>query len=327
MLLGLIIASSRFWLLGPKAEAKNGVFGGPEEIISPEAATQYSDAAVSGAPNIDGGEGPTNFPSGEPDLLDASFKGSSGPSDSVNQNGVFAYTIEKGNTISGIAASFGVSVETILAANKGLRASSLMAGQEIKILPVSGIIYRAKDGETIQSIASTFNLSVDDLMRFNRGIDPNGITVGTALVIPGARPNDISLKTSGSDLPRLDGYFIGPADGFNWGQLHAYNAVDIANSCGTPVVSAAEGLVVYDPNYGDGSTGWNGGYGHFILIEHPNGTKTRYAHLDAVSVSVGDYVDQGKQIGTMGATGNVHGPTGCHLHFEVYGAQNPFAKD
>ena len=60
------------------------------------------------------------------------------------------------------------------------------------------------------------------------------------------------------------------------------------------------------------------------MIEHPNGTKTRYAHTDENFVRVGDYIAQGKEIATIGSTGNTHGPTGCHLHFEIYGAKNPF---
>jgi murein DD-endopeptidase MepM/ murein hydrolase activator NlpD len=116
-----------------------------------------------------------------------------------------------------------------------------------------------------------------------------------------------------------------PAYGYDWGILHHYNAVDIAASCGTPVVAAAEGLVVPDDSFGDGVDGWNGGYGSFVLIEHPfgDGVRTRYAHLGKALVSIGDYVKQGQEIGIMGDTGEA---TGCHVHFEVYGAQNPFAK-
>jgi len=73
-------------------------------------------------------------------------------------------------------------------------------------------------------------------------------------------------------------------------------------------------------------SGWNGGYGIYVLLEHPNSTRTRYAHLQKVSVSVGDYVSQGDIIGYIGNTGNTHGVTGCHVHFEVIGAKNPFAK-
>lgn len=123
-----------------------------------------------------------------------------------------------------------------------------------------------------------------------------------------------------------DGYFVSPAQGFNFGKIHNNNAVDIANSCGTIVVASADGLVIPDKNYPDGKNGWNGGYGGFVLLDHPSGVKTRYAHLEKVLVDAGDFVRQGQKLGLMGSTGNVHGVTGCHLHFEVLGAKNPFAR-
>ena len=66
---------------------------------------------------------------------------------------------------------------------------------------------------------------------------------------------------------------------------------------------------------------WFGGYGNYIIIEHPNGTQTLYAHLSAVYVSVGARVSQAQPIGEVGSTGKSTGP---HLHFEVRGAKNPF---
>lgn len=236
------------------------------------------------------------------------------------------YIIAKGDTLSAIALRAGISAQTILAANPGLAGRTLHVGETINVLPVSGIVYKTKEGDTPEMIAASYHLTVVQLREFNRGVNWNGLTPGTALIIPGAKPDDTQIFPDAGSLPVLTGYFRFPAEGFNWGILHNYNAVDIANACGTKVFSAAEGLVVPDDSLGDGSTGWNGGYGHFVLIEHPNGTKTRYAHLDQVLVRIGDYIKQGQAVGTMGNTGNVHGPTGCHLHFEVYGARNPFVK-
>ncbi len=113
-------------------------------------------------------------------------------------------------------------------------------------------------------------------------------------------------------------YFILPTQGFNWGKLHPHNAVDIANSCGAPVVASAQGLV------SDLSLdSWSEGYGHYVILAHPNGMKTRDAHLEQIFVSFGQYVKQGELIGTVGRTGDA---TGCHVHFEVEGSANPFAR-
>ncbi|MBF2078277.1 MAG: peptidoglycan DD-metalloendopeptidase family protein [Synechococcales cyanobacterium T60_A2020_003] len=104
--------------------------------------------------------------------------------------------------------------------------------------------------------------------------------------------------------------------GWRWGRMH--NGIDIAAPIGTPVYAAAPGVVEY--------AGWNsGGYGNMIEVRHPDGSMTRYAHLDSIGVKAGQEVDQGEQIGEMGSTGYSTGP---HLHFEVHLAQgtvNPIA--
>ncbi|MGC8776127.1 MAG: M23 family metallopeptidase [Minisyncoccia bacterium] len=112
--------------------------------------------------------------------------------------------------------------------------------------------------------------------------------------------------------------FILPVQGLNWQKLHPKNAVDIAASCGKDIVAAADGLVIDVLN-----SGWNSGYGKYIKIEHLPNIKTAYAHLSSLNVKLGDYVKQGQKIGEVGQSGEA---TGCHLHFEVLGAKNPFAK-
>lgn len=135
---------------------------------------------------------------------------------------------------------------------------------------------------------------------------------------PGFKGQSSGGNVSSTEGPYIPGYFSMPAKGFDWGILHPHNAVDIANACGTNIVASADGII------NEESVGqWNGGYGDYILISHPNGTKTRYAHLEKVLVSVGQQVKQGELIGKMGETGNA---TGCHVHFEIIGAANPFAK-
>jgi murein DD-endopeptidase MepM/ murein hydrolase activator NlpD len=94
--------------------------------------------------------------------------------------------------------------------------------------------------------------------------------------------------------------------GFHYG-------IDMAACKGTPVVSAADGIVI--------EAHFHSGYGNTILISHSNKYKTRYAHLDKMHVSVGQKVEQGQLIGKVGATGAVRkrkGRDASHLHFEVY---------
>ncbi|RAV11002.1 M23 family peptidase [Mycolicibacterium sp. GF69] len=92
--------------------------------------------------------------------------------------------------------------------------------------------------------------------------------------------------------------------GYRWGVLHG--GIDIANSIGTPVLAASDGVVI--------SAGPYAGYGNMVKVRHSDGTVTLYGHLSAWSVSVGQRVWAGDQIAKMGNTGNSTGP---HLHFEV----------
>jgi len=89
-----------------------------------------------------------------------------------------------------------------------------------------------------------------------------------------------------------------------------------SSSCGLPVLASADGIVIASR-----SSGWNGGYGQYVVVSHGNGTQSLYAHLNAIFTTVGQHVSQGVQIGTIGSTGN---STGCHVHFEIRGARNPF---
>lgn len=246
---------------------------------------------------------------------------SAGPA--AGRAGLISYTVHTGDNLSKIASYFGVSVDTIVSANPGVRANLLRIGDTLKILPVSGVVYEAKPGDTLASISDLFGIPQTKIAQFNASVKFASLDPGTSIVIPGGK--SVHLLSDGSSLPNFSSQFIMPAGGYNWGILHHYNAVDIANSCGTPVVASAEGLVVPDENTSDVIDGWNGGYGNFVLIEHPfgDGVRTRYAHLSKILVQVGDYVKQGQEIGVMGQTGEA---TGCHLHFEVYGAKNPFAK-
>lgn len=235
------------------------------------------------------------------------------------REGLMIYKIQKGDNLSRIAANFGISVDTIFWANPGLK-NNISIGQELVILPVNGVLHQVQSGETLESIARQYSADPQKIADFNRSITSK-ITVGSTIVIPGAKPTESFSLISSLKLPDIPGYFAIPTTGWNWGRLHNYNAVDIANACGTPIYASAEGLVV---EASDGS--WNEGYGKYLVIEHPNGTKTKYAHNDKNIVSIGDYVLKGDQIALMGNTGNTHGPTGCHLHFEIKGAKNPFAK-
>ncbi len=239
---------------------------------------------------------------------------------------ITTYTVRNGDTLSEIADMFDVSVNTIMWANDLKRGDIVRPGDVLIILPVSGIQYTVKKGDTIEGLVKRFKSDSGDIIVFN-GLNPEKpLEIGSTIIIPDAEfgipalPNNNSSSGAtrrSSQGPDLGGYFLRPIDGGRKSQgIHGYNGVDLASSCGESVYASASGDVLIAK-----STGWNGGFGEYIVIAHPNGTKTLYAHLSSILVGPGWHVTRGMKIGTIGSTGR---STGCHVHFEVRGAKNPF---
>jgi murein DD-endopeptidase MepM/ murein hydrolase activator NlpD len=116
------------------------------------------------------------------------------------------------------------------------------------------------------------------------------------IAIPSARPVQIVSVASGFGV-RSDPFRGGRA-------MHA--GVDMPGPIGTPIYATADGLV--------GRTGWVGGYGNLVELEHGKGIQTRYGHLSSILVAPGTRVKRGQLVGLMGSTGR---STGSHLHYEV----------
>ncbi|MGI0486364.1 S8 family serine peptidase [Pantanalinema rosaneae CENA516] len=137
---------------------------------------------------------------------------------------------------------------------------------------------------------------------------------GTPII---SRPIDTEPKISAWQHP-LPGYPVTSEYGPRWGTFH--HGIDIGTSGTTPPVkSAASGKVIYagwDPTPGviRGASGPSGGYGNLVIIEHPNGVRTYYAHLSSITVATGQTVTSSTVIGNVGSTGY---STGHHLHFEM----------
>jgi len=234
---------------------------------------------------------------------------------------VSIYVVDSGDTLSEIAEMHGVSINTIIWAND-LRNTSIKEGQELLILPISGVRHIVKSGDTLQSIAKSYKAELDDILSYNDLSTDSKIKIGDAIIIPNgiisASANiKSSLTQTSSSLPTYSGYYLRPITGGRKSQgIHGYNGVDLAAPTGTPIRASADGTVIIAK-----SSGYNGGYGLYVVIKHSNGTQTLYAHMSKIKVSVGQYVDQGEIIGAVGNTGRSTGP---HLHFEVRGARNPF---
>ena len=120
----------------------------------------------------------------------------------------------------------------------------------------------------------------------------------------GVKSHFLRTPLDGARLTSRFGYRTHPILGYT--RLH--RGIDFGAARGTPVMAAADGLVV--------KAFYNGGYGHYVLIRHAGSYATAYAHLSryAKKIRAGARVKQGQIIGYVGATGRVTGP---HLHFEL----------
>ena len=248
--------------------------------------------------------------------------------------------VKAGDSLSTIAAAYGVSVNTIIWANNLKSAKDVHEGDSLLILPVSGIQHTIVKGDTLASLAKKFNGDAEEIAQFNGLDDSAPLLAGSTIIIPGgelsvAAPaksvKTSSTKTSAASpaAPRglasgggedLAGFWIDPLPGAILTQgIHDANAVDLGAKTGTPILAAADGTVIFVSSNGS----YNHGWGNDVIIDHGNGTQTLYAHMSKVAATVGDSVSQGEVIGYVGTTGEATGP---HLHWEVRGAKNPLGS-
>lgn len=234
---------------------------------------------------------------------------------------VITYTVQKGDTLSTIANKFGISTETIKWTND-LTSDSITVGDELKILPVTGIQHKVVPGDTVFSIAKRYDTDPQKIVDFpfNDFANPEtfSLIAGQTLIVPdGVKPSEQPTA------PKRQVYIVsGPVAisnaGFTWpvqGSISQFvswyhMALDITADFGTPIVAAQDGKISAV------SLGtWDGGYGNNVWIDNGAGSASHYAHMSRVFVSVGQTVIGGKTIiGEIGTTGRTTGP---HVHFEI----------
>lgn len=228
-------------------------------------------------------------------------------------------SVKEGDTISSIAEEYGISVNTILWANDLSASSIINPGDKLLILPVSGVLHIVEEGDTISGLASIYDIEKEKIIDVNNLESQDDIFVGDMLILPGAEKQATPISPN-NYTPIPESYFVTPVEGKITRGLHGVtgNAIDIANSCGSPVRAASGGVV---QRAGPISVG-----GNRITIRHSNGVVSYYGHLSSVLVVPGQRVVSGEIIGRVGNTGYTLGPTGCHLHFALRGAKNFLSK-
>ena len=235
---------------------------------------------------------------------------------------IAVHTVQSGDTILGIAAKYGIQPETILWANPQIEENPdrISIGDQVKVLPVNGVLHTVRQGDTLSSIAAKYKVEVNVITGYtgNALTDESAeLTVGSELVVPGGEKPVIAQQvvTYNYSAPvpasavKGSGAFAWPTSGnVSQGYWGGHAAIDISSWTGAPVAAADGGFVSFV------GRGWNSGYGNHIIIDHGNGYTTLYAHLNSIYVSPGENVTRGQQIGAAGNTGNSTGP---HLHFEI----------
>jgi len=187
------------------------------------------------------------------------------------------HDVSEGETLSGIADSYGVSVENIVAANN-LKGSTIHPGQSIFIPHSSG-----RPGRR----ASKSKTSSD---------------AGTSVVAPSSAGFIWPLAGGKDRVVSGFGQRTDPISGS--GEFH--KGIDIDGWTGERIYAADGGVIVY--------AGSKGGYGNMVMIDHGSDLVTVYAHLSSIIVRAGQRISRGNTLGYVGSSGY---STGSHLHFEV----------
>lgn len=261
------------------------------------------------------------------------------------------YKVESGDTLDTISKKFGVSKNSLVSSNDSLPLKGkLKVGQVIVILPVEGLVYEVKKGDTIEALARKYGTTAKDVLKYNNMESASDLQIGDTIVLPGAKkpiaksaeikapsakspatkPADISapstqdekeeISAPSSDAPATSSGYIWPLPlgaGRISQRLHDDNAVDIAAPKGTPIYAIKDGTVLIADD-----SGWNGGYGLYVVINFDDGGQALYGHMSKVATTAGTVVKQGDLIGYVGTTGL---STGNHVHLSLRGGlKNPY---
>lgn len=238
------------------------------------------------------------------------------------------HTVRAGETLSEIAIKYDTSVDRIVAANDLVNPARLSIGQVLNIPApgatarpsdaVTATVHRVQAGETLAEIAIRYGVAQHTLAVANDLSTSAELVPGQELSIPDAQLgiNSVAFASVGEGLCEDvelqgtgTGYFARPVREYalTQGFYSTHTAVDLAYDLGSPIFAADGGTVVY--------SGWNPtGYGNLVILDHGNGWRTYYAHLNAIFYGCGEWVGRGDILGELGNTGNSTGP---HLHFEM----------
>lgn len=238
-----------------------------------------------------------------------------------DDGGRVTYAVQPGDSLWQIADKYDTDLATLLSLNPHLDTTVIQPGEELQVIPhFRGLVHTVSPGETLSEISMLYGLSIQAMMEANQLSSSEHLQVDQVLLLPGAQLHMERSMVASSRGGTARRSASEPALGWVWpitGGLHSsefgearwgtvHTGIDVAVPTGTPAVAVASGTVTF--------SGWDGGYGYTVIIDHGSGLQTRYAHASKVLVAQGQEVAQGENVILVGATGNSTGP---HLHFEV----------
>lgn len=254
--------------------------------------------------------------------------------------GEVTYTVQAGDSYYYIAELYGMSVDDLLDMNPGYDPKLLRVGDVLTIsnaVPYLTIV-NVERQNYVQDIPYEVEYQDDNTMyqgdykvlsagTFGKADVTanvtyiNGEETARQIVASVTLSDPVTETQARGTIPRPTWF---PTGSFRWpcnGTITSYfgrrntgikgastyhEAIDIANSYGTPIYASDGGTVTY--------SGWRGGYGYLVIIDHGNGYQTYYGHNSSLVVSVGEHVYKGQQIARMGSTGV---SSGNHCHFGI----------
>lgn len=220
------------------------------------------------------------------------------------------YYVQPGDNLWNISRKYQVDLQMLMSINKLDENSILNVGQKLEVPCGRAQVHIIRPGETLWDIARNYKVDLIELQRLNSNMQASNLKIGAQINLPRDTSRIAlgeSLKPSRSIVSR----FIWPIRGnitseYGWRSSGFHHGLDIAGDFGDPVQAAAGGVVSF--------TGYMPLYGNTVIIDHPNGKQTLYAHLNHIDISQGDRVVRGTVIAAVGSTGRSTGP---HLHFEI----------
>lgn len=221
------------------------------------------------------------------------------------------YQVQKGDTLWDISRSFKVDVQTVAAMNNLNSKSVLDIGQTLQLPATSSRMHVICRGETMWDIAARYDVSLASLQRANPDDNPKNLKIGDKLLIPEESYQRAVTAAGPSRGWSVSGVFNWPVfgvitSGYGWRKSGFHHGIDIATDLGEPIKACAAGKVTF--------AGYKSIYGRTVIIEHPDGKETLYAHVQTIKTKQGETVARGEVIATVGVTGRTTGP---HVHLEV----------